>query len=126
MCPGSLARGADEADAGGEGAAQGLGEGEVLRGVDVVVDDVGVGAIGDVFDKAAKAKIFSAKVEAPFKAGIEGDEVGEAMGAGFAGDDLVAVEGIEGETGMPVSGVDEVPVFADGSRPWRPRGKPCR
>ena len=63
MCSGYSARGADEADARGEGAAEGLGEGEVLRRVDVVVDDVGIGAIGDVFDEAAKAEAKLTKAE---------------------------------------------------------------
>src|SRR5580698_9637581 len=56
-----LSGGLNEADARGEGAAQRLSEGQILRGIDVVVDDVRVGTVGDVLGDAAQAEVLAAE-----------------------------------------------------------------
>src|SRR5208282_2293662 len=98
---------AEEADAAGEGAMLEIAEGAESGGIDVVVDDEGVLAIGDVIETGAQGPFEPEKMKPLFDVEIQRGVIGEADLAGQADKLLLEVDNVVGIAGAPVEGVIE-------------------
>ena len=98
---------AEEADAAGEGAMLEVAEGAEGGGIDVVVDDEGVLAIGDVVETGAQGPFEAEKVKPLFDVEIQGGVIGETNLAGKSDKLLLEVDDVVGIAGAPVEGVIE-------------------
>ena len=106
---------AEEADAGGEGAAFAGGKGGLkVGGVEDVVDYERIAAASDVAEAAAEGKIVAEEMKAFFELQVEGDVVREALCAGFANELLLVGEEIERESGASFEGVGDFELMDDG------------
>ena len=81
--------------------------GEWVGGIDDAVDYVGIAAAGDVIEAAAEGQVVAEEMEAFFELQVEGEVVGEAVGAGLADELLLVVEEAEGESGAGFHRVGE-------------------
>ena len=63
-----------------------------MGGVDDAVDYEGIAAAGDVVEAAAQGQVVAEEVEAFFELEVEGEVIGEALGAGRADELLLVVE----------------------------------
>src|SRR5208282_6506417 len=90
---------AEEADAAGEGAMLEVAEGAEGGGIDVVVDDEGVLAIGDVVETGAQGPFEAEKVKPLFDVEIQGGVIGETNLAGKSDKLLLEVDDVVGIAG---------------------------
>ena len=102
---------ADQPDARGKRPSLELAERPKFRGIHIVVHDRRVAAIGGIFHHPAQTKVGSAKMKTPFEAGAKGNIIGEPLSTGRTHHLLIGIHGIEGEAGMPVQRIDEIPIL---------------
>src|ERR1700724_109241 len=106
---------AQEADAGGEGAAFAGGEGGLrMRSVEDVIDYERIAAAADVVEATAEGEIVAEEMKALFELEVEGDIVRKALCAGFANELLLVGEEIERESGAGFERVGDFELMDDG------------
>ena len=84
-----------------------IAEGAEGGGIDVVVDDEGVLAIGDVVETGAQRPVEPEKMKPLFDVEIQRGVIGEANLAGESDELLLEVDDVIGIAGAPIEGVIE-------------------